>query len=418
MAALRAWLSRGRTRALVAITATIVLVAGVALVTTRGDNDDGTALVAIGPDDASSTASTTSSSSTTSSTIALEPVSTTTATTPPTTAPPPPPATVAPAPAPAAGEPVTVATDPAGAWTLVRYDTSSGACLELRVQTFRSERVLCGAAPAATGKVVGDLITFNTPVGRAIVAIVEPRVEAWGPMGYQQQHVAAFKDPSPGRSAYAYAVNANRMIGTAGSMQLFFSIGENVIARTSFAVGDKAVPPGQSLTTTDKPYGIWPGYRRAGTTGFYYGGNEEFGFYDGADGGRCVLFRRLGGDPEAMLFDLCAPRSTDRPVAAAKIIPAGPPYANPMLVVLADGLQVVRWTCTTSSGTSCGATAPSPTGHFGRESQLTADPAGSGRQLLGSFPGWTADLAGAKDVTVTLFAAGDQQVGKVTIPVP
>ena len=183
-----------------------------------------------------------------------------------------------------------MASDPAGAWTLVRYDTSAGACLELRVQTFRSERVLCGAPPAAPGTVVGDLITFNTPIGRAVVAIVEPRVEAWGASPYQQQHGPAFKDPTPSRAAYGYAAGTSRAIGGAASaMQLFFSVGENVIARTSFAIGDETVPPGQSLTTTDKPYGTWPGYRRAGTTGFYYGGNEEFGFFDGTDGGRCVL---------------------------------------------------------------------------------------------------------------------------------
>jgi hypothetical protein len=408
-AALLSWLSGRRTRVLLTLVATILVVAAIAVVTSGGDDGDATALVATGPDDPSADGSTTSSSS-----ALLEPPPTSSTTAAPTTAPPPPPSTVAPAPAP--GEPVTVATDPAGAWSLVRYDPSGGACLELRVQTFRSERVLCGAAPAAAGAVVGDLITFNTPIGRAVVAIVEPRVEAWGASPYQQQHGPAFRDPTPSRAAYGYAAGTSRTIGsTNSSMQLFFSVGENVIARTSFALGDKTVSPGQSLTTTDKPYGTWPGYRRAGTTGFYYGGNEEFGFFDG--GGRCVLYRRLGGEPEAMLFEVCAPRS-DRPIASATIVPAGPPYANPMLVVVADGLQVVRWTCTTSAGASCGASAPSSGGFFSRETQLAADPAGSGRQLIGSFPGWAADLAGAKDVTVTLFAAGDKPVGKVTIPVP
>lgn len=417
MAALLSWSSGRRTRALLALVVTIVVVATIAAVT-RDGGEDVTALVATGSDDPSAADSSTSSSSTTSSSAVVEPAPTSSTTAAPTTAPPPPPPppTVAPAP----GEPVAVASDPAGAWNLVRYDTRAGACLELRVQTFRSERVLCGAAPAAPGQVVGDLITFNTPIGRAVVAIVEPKVEAWGASPYQQQHGPAFKDPTPSRAAYGYAAGTGRAIGggSTSSMQLFFSVGENIIARTSFAIGDKTVSPGQSLTTTDKPYGTWPGYRRAGTTGFYYGGNEEFGFYDGTDGGRCVLFRRLGGDPEAMLFDICGPRSPDRPIAAATIVPAGPPYSNPVLVVLADGLQVVRWTCTTASGTSCGATAPGSSASFGREAQLSADPAGTGRQLIGSFPGWAADLAGSKDVTVTLYAAGDKQVGKVTIPVP
>lgn len=416
MAALLSWLSARRTKALLALVVTIVVVATIAAVTSDGDGgDDVTALVATGSDDPSATESTTSSSSTTSSTAMVEPAPSSSTTAAPTTAPPPPP-TVAPTP----GEPVTVASDPAGAWSLVRHDTSAGACLELRVQTFRSERVLCGAAPAALGQVVGDLITFNTPIGRAVVAIVEPKVEAWGASPYQQQHGPAFQDPTPARAAYGYAAGTGQAIGggPASSMQLFFSVGENIIARTSFAIGDKTVSPGQSLTTTDKPYGTWPGYRRAGTTGFYYGGNEEFGFYDGTDGGRCVLFRRLGGDPEAMLFDVCGPRSADRPIARATIVPAGPPYSNPVLVVLADGLQVVRWTCTTASGASCGATAPSSSAFFSREAQLVADPAGTGRQLIGSFPGWAADLAGAKEVTVTLYAAGDRQVGQVTIPVP
>lgn len=424
------WMAGRRGVVLAALTATVVVAAGAAAVVRNGAGPRTSDLVATGGDRAT-VESDGAGSPSAPSTVAPEPLApepaeaSASTTTPPTahvgaTAGPPPPAPTPVAP----GEAVTVATDPGGGWTLVRHDTAAGSCLELRVQTFRSERVLCNAKAAEPGRVLGEVITFNTPIGRALVGIVEPRIETWGASPYQQQHAPAYRDPAPERADYGYAAGVLRtMSGGNSSLQLFLAIGENVVARSALAVGDAAIPPGQSLTTTKAPYGLWPGYRRAGTTGFYWGGNEEFGFYDGGDGGRCVLYRRLGGDPEAMLFDVCAPRATSG-IAAASFVPPAPPYAtldgwpSPMLVVVADGLQVVRWTCTTPAGKTCGATSPSPNGMFGRGAQLATDPAGSGRQLIGWFPDAMPDLEGAREVTVALYAAGDKQVARTTIPVP
>jgi hypothetical protein len=351
-----------------------------------------------------------------------------------------PPATAAPAPVPApaagAGGRHTITADPGG-WSLVLVDRPSGGpCFEVEVSTFHTDPLLCGSGPAAAGQVVGDLVSFDTPIGAGVLAIVEPSVERWGTSPYSSQFLAVVHDPLPGRSGFAYAVTAKAMTGL-GTGKLWYGIGENVIGRTSYVSSSRnvTIPPGQSLTTTDRPYGVWPGYRWAGSTGFYWGGNEELGFYDGpgSGAGRCLLFRRLGGDPEAMLLDRCAsataPANATKGIVAADLLPvpeamrtaAGP--GDRLLVVLTDGLAVKGWRCEVpSTGSSCGGVAvssgsPPPPGPGSRQSQLLTDPApGSGRQAVGTFPSPMPSYGDAPSVRVVLLGAGGAEVGRVTIP--
>lgn len=305
-------------------------------------------------------------------------------------------------------------------WTLVLAEHADGStCLEFRVSTFTSGSLLCGSGPAAAGAVVGDLVSFETPIGRAIVAIVEPSVEGWALTPYLQQASPVIRDPLPGRDAYGYATGPMKGTWPNGA-SLYFGVEENVIARTRFAVVDGTIRPGQSLTSTSKPYGTWPQYRRAGTTGFYWGGNEEVGMYDGA-GGRCLLYRRLGGDPEAVLLDLCAPGDGEHPIAFAHLLPVPPEMrtgdsATRLLVVMADGLKVASWTCETASEPrDCGRrTNVGPPSGFSRDSQILEDRSGSGRQVIGHFPN-PLYFPTAKTATIILRDASDREVGRVTL---
>ena len=70
-----------------------------------------------------------------------------------------------------------------------------------------------------------------------------------------------------------------------------------------------------ALTTTT-PYGRWPGYRKSNMTGALFGSPSDVGFYDGADGATCVLYRRYGRFPH-LLGDACAPAGAiARPIAS------------------------------------------------------------------------------------------------------
>ena len=91
---------------------------------------------------------------------------------------------------------------------------------------------------------------------------------------------------------------------------------------------DISLDPGQHPAPpvmTTPPYGIWPGYSKVSSTGFWFGGNEDLGFYDNpsGDGSRCVLWRRLGGSPEAMLLDVC-PSASDTVFRFAELRVEGP----------------------------------------------------------------------------------------------
>lgn len=309
-----------------------------------------------------------------------------------------------PAPVVMADERWTLAEDAAKGWALTVMTSSEGRCLEFTVSTFSSGPLLCDAAPVAPGSILGDLITFNTPIGRAVVAVVHPSIDGWSTSPYLIRQSKVAPDPVAHRRAYAYA--GGLLVAPPplnGSVTLYLRQGDNTVARSSFAVGEGVVPPGQSITHTAMPYGVWPGYRMAGTTGFFWGGNEEVGFYDGPNGVRCLLYRRLGGDSEAVILDLCAPRSTTESILYAKLLPpdTGMPAGRPVvsdsgiLVVLVDGLAVTGWRCEVNPGGVCGGSSGGP-----MRTPVIHDPAGSGRSMLGNFPG---SLKFGDAATVTVF---------------
>ena len=406
------WLSRRRAIGL-GVAVSLVVAAVATIVVVSGDEPPGTKVSVLGSDEPTTEVTDATAEPATSSTTETTATETTgTTSTTPTTS------TTAKAATNTTAR--TIATDAKGGWTLRLTTSDRGTCLELLISTYTSGPLLCGSGPAADHKIVGDLVTFETPNGRTVVAIVEPRIESWGVTPYQVGFVPTVHDRLPGRSAFAYAVGDGRNPLNSGS-KLFFGIGENVVAKTRFAMVDGTIPPGQSLTTTDKPYGLWSGYRRAGTTGYYWGGNEEFGFYDG-DGGRCLLYRRIDGDPESMLFDICAPTRDGQGVAYAKLLPipaemktTGGSGRN--LVVLFDGPKVAAWQCTFGAGQSCGrfgSSGQSP--GFGRAAQLAIDPSGSGRQVIGTFPEPLPTYGDSPSVTIWMYDAAGAEITHVDIP--
>lgn len=387
--------------AMIAVVAVLGSLTGLALAPDR-DRDDGIALAmdppsTVRPFDADETSS---SVTTVPPPVVTEPAPTLPR--PAVTVPRPVP-TVPPAPV-AVDQRWTLAEDGVKGWALTVATTSEGRCLEFTVSTFSSGTLLCDAAPVPPGAILGDLITFNTPIGRAVVAVVHPSIDGWSTTPSLAQQRQAAPDPAVQRGAYAYVGGLlGGPVGPNASATLFFRQGDNTVARSSVALGEGIVRPGQSVTKTAMPYGVWPGYRMAGTTGFFWGGNEEVGFYDGPNGVRCLLYRRLGGDSEAVILDLCTPKLATQAIPYAELLPPDTGMAagrtvvpnSGILVVLVDGLPVTGWRCKLSSGAACGGSSGGPT-----RTPVIHDPAGSGRSMLGYFPG---SLNFGDATTVTVF---------------
>jgi hypothetical protein len=304
-------------------------------------------------------------------------------------------------PLPGTRTPVMAAAD--GTWTLARVDSGSHRCLELEAGTSVTGSLLCDAAPPAT--LWGDYATVATPIGTVLVAMVDPKVT--GLSSIFGGGITAQTGPDPKDATLHYAVGVAGNLGGADTSQgwdLFLMGGENTLGRAvvSLETGPHAPP---TIVTT-KPYGVWPGYHKAGYTGLFYGGNEDVGFYDNpsGDGSRCVLWRRFGGAREGMILDVCPPVN-DSIYPFAEVRDEGPIPGNVRVAVVVATPNVTRWTCAWDTGAECLVS--------GSGAQVIHDSTGS-LSFLAYFPG--AFPRHGDHLTVTAYN-GDSTLGSISLDV-
>jgi hypothetical protein len=257
----------------------------------------------------------------------------------------------------------------------------------------RYDRLLCDAPTPAD--LWGDYATVTSPIGTVVVAMVDKQLTGMSTL-LDEGVIAQFGHDNRGLH---YAVGVMRD-GSRSAIDLFLVQGEHTLGRLNVSLIPGSYPAPAVLTT--KPYGLWPGYRKAGYTGLFYGGNEEVGFYDNPSGGACcVLWRRFGGR-EAVILDVC-PASSDALFPFAEVrAEASIPAVRAAIVV--ESPNVTGWTCTWDTGGSC----------FGTGAQVIRDPAGSGRSFLAYFPG--AFSRNGDRVTVTAYD-GEMVLGEITLDV-
>ena len=290
-----------------------------------------------------------------------------------------------------------------GQWQLTRVDAGSRRCLELHVGDFTSGRLLCNA-PAPAG-LWGDYAIVKAPTATLMVGMADRQVTGLSALMYEGVVGQLGADPSD--PALYYAVGQIKNLGGAdprNGFDVFLTQDENTLgrARVSLEAGSHPAPP----IVTTAPYGVWKGYRKAGYTGFFYGGNEDVGFYDNpsGDGTRCVLWRRFGGSNEGMILDIC-PRSADAIFPFAEMRSEGPTSSAVRAAIVVDAPRVTRWTCTWDTGGAC---------FYGMDAQTIRDPGGSGRSFLAYFPG--AFQRNGDRMTVTAYD-GETIVGQITLDV-
>jgi hypothetical protein len=286
-------------------------------------------------------------------------------------------------------------------WKLFVSDKAGKHCVELETKGKTFTSLLCGVTAAK--RPVGDLVVVDVGGGeRAVVAVVTPAVTGLG-IG------ASSAGPDPVRQGVSYAAG----VGPTSTRDPLVTSGENTVARL-VVPGKAGTVAAAKVTLADtKPYGFWTGYRRAGTTGLLWGGEQEVGFYDGSGGVRCVLYRRFGGDAEAQLADACPEKIAGTPVPLSTLIPTrsggDPKWFN--ILAVADQ-PVDSFTCRLPSGDQClagGSTHPP-------EPVRLADAGSSGRVALadGVSP---IDPAGADHVTL-IFTNGGTEVARRDVSVP
>lgn len=298
--------------------------------------------------------------------------------------------------------PVMTATD--GAWELIRVDTGSRRCLELRIGASVSDRLLCDAASPAD--FWGDYATVITPTAMAVVGMVDRQVTGLSALMYEGVIAQVGADPSNPGLVYAVGVIKNLGgVNPRNGFDLFLRQGENTLGRAHISLdpGQHPAPP----VMTTPPYGIWPGYSKVSSTGFWFGGNEDLGFYDNpsGDGSRCVLWRRLGGSPEAMLLDVC-PSASDTVFRFAELRVEGPLPHLVRAAIVINAPRMTRWTCTWDNGDPCA--------FYGTEAMVLHDPAGSGLSFLPYFPG--AFGRGGDRMTLTVYD-GQTALGEIVLDV-
>jgi hypothetical protein len=298
--------------------------------------------------------------------------------------------------------PVMTATD--GRWKLTRVDTGTSRCLELTVGASTSSRLLCDA-PAPAG-LWGHYATVSTPIGTVLVAMVDRQLTSMSTLFYEGVIAQLGSDPTNQELYYAVGVVHN--LGGSDSskgLDLFLMEGENTLGRANVSL--TAGPHPAPTVVTTAPYGIWPGYRKAGYTGLFYGGNEDVGFYDNpsGDGIRCVLWRRFGGPQEGVILDVCPPPA-DAVFPFAEVRAEGPIPTAVRAAIVVDAPRVTRWTCTWDTGGACF--------FYGTDAQVIHDPAGSSRSFLAYFPG--AFPRNGDRMTVTAYD-GETTLGQITLDV-
>lgn len=185
--------------------------------------------------------------------------------------------------------------DPKGQWSLWRSTTSS--CLELRVNTVRHRDLLCSAARPSG--LVGDGHTLATDIGRLFVGLTDGTPDGALTMPPATSGVGADQeDPGLG-----YAV-----LGVADGRPTDAILTESDAPTAHITVPAVTGPVSRDRLQprTGAPYERLRSYARVAYTGLWYGGQEIVGFYDGADGRRCVRWGRYGGSDERILADSCA----------------------------------------------------------------------------------------------------------------
>jgi hypothetical protein len=296
-----------------------------------------------------------------------------------------------------------LASDASRGWDLLLVEGDPRNCLELVVGQWKQDSVLCDARPAP--KLIGDVAALNTPLGRIVVAVVDPSVTALDP-GVGTPGRAARHPDDP---ALAYAA-APAGAGESGHLpELMLHSDEHTIGRILLPVKAGLITPAEMTIMTDKPYGRWPGYRKAGYTGLFFGGNQVVGFYDGPGDRTCVLYRRLGSRWEEVLVDACPERAPNDPLAFAALVPTPPldtpAPETPYILLAVTDRPVSQWQCRLPSSASCG----------GDHHDVFADPSGSGRTALAQFIGMVTP--GPHDhVELVITSSGETLHAKVPVP--
>ena len=194
-----------------------------------------------------------------------------------------------------------IVADRDGKWAL--YADPSN-CVELVLTEATFERLLCGAA-AVEGS-IGSLVSVNSPVGRIAVAIADPAVSGFGAFARAGGNLypdGGQAGVDPGRPKVAYV--AGLVSNTPGSwVDVTLQAGDQLIGKFLLPPEDRAYRPAELHLTASK---TWPNYRKAGNFGYFFAGNQDLGFYDGASGRTCLLYRRIGGPSEKLLVDACPP---------------------------------------------------------------------------------------------------------------
>jgi hypothetical protein len=290
-----------------------------------------------------------------------------------------------------------------GSWRLEQVDRAGHRCLQLIAGATRATDLLCNASPPFG--LWGGYAAVSTPLGPMVVALVDPAVT--GVETLMGQGFTGKVAADPADSALHYAAGVLRDVG------IFLKGGDNTLGRTAINSSPGPHPAPDVVTTA--PYGARPGYRKAGYTGFVWGGNEEVGFYDApaADGTRCLLWRRFGGSHEGVVLDVC-PGATDNRFPLARLLSEAPMATDLVRpAVLVDAPRVTGWSYSWDAAPSSptGASGPLPP-EYG---QVFADPAQPGRFFLGYFPG--AIGRQGTELTVTAYD-GPTVVGTVTVTAP
>ncbi|HVM10758.1 MAG TPA: hypothetical protein VM345_20015 [Acidimicrobiales bacterium] len=397
--------TRGRPRwrhPLVFVACAMALVA--ALVTTglvlTGSGDDQLVLLPLDADDASPTTEPSDATSSdvddmTHSTLAPAP---TVVVAPPPTAAPPAPTTVIDR---HAGTKYEVSKDPRGRWTLAYYDGSR--CFELTVDTRVFPGLLCRVPEASPSEIIGHAVVVDSPQGRVLVAAADPRVTDFS--SYPRAGGGIYHEGVAGAPASGIHVVAGSI--ASGWSDVLVRGGPHHLARVVIPPENKAYAIRDLERITGSPYGAWPAYRKVTSTGYYFGGDQELGFYTDEHGYTCGLYRRLGGPVEGILGHGCVLENGDT-LQMSTLTPIPGAYTQDAFMVYA---------VTNVSGAGLRLELPDRTTVPSNGPGAYADPRGSGWIAFAHSISHVTIPAGVQTVDFVLVKDG-AELARRTVKVP